>query len=153
MDAPGAARLSPEALDELATGALRAAGLRVTRPRLAVHRALAGLGGHRTADEVAAKVAGGGDTLARASVYNALEALGSAGLVMQASTGAGAALYEVATTWHHHFVCRRCGNVTDVPCAVGAKPCLDPRLAGDEVDEAEVIYRGVCADCQGRPST
>ena len=104
MDAPGAAGLSAEVLDERATGALRAAGLRVTRPRLAVHRGLARLGGHRTADEVATALVRAGDVLPRTSVYNALEALRMAGVVMQAGAGAGAALSEVATVWHPHCV-------------------------------------------------
>jgi Fe2+ or Zn2+ uptake regulation protein len=146
VDASGAGGLTV-APDERAAAALRTAGLRVTRPRLTVHRALAELGGHRTADEVSAALTAAGTDLPRTSVYNALEALRAAGLVMQAGTGAGAALYEVATRWHHHFVCRTCGEVTDVPCAVGSKPCLDPKLAGASVDEAEVIYRGVCRRC------
>lgn len=122
----------------------------MTRPRLAVHRSLAHLGGHRTADEVVGALVGAGEALPRTSVYNALEALRVAGLVLQAGAGAGAALYEVATTWHHHFVCRSCGEITDVACAVGAKPCLDPQLPGTEVDEAEVIYRGLCVNCHAQ---
>jgi Fe2+ or Zn2+ uptake regulation protein len=147
VDGSGTARLSA-GLDERAAGALRAAGLRVTRPRLAVHRALARLGGHRTAEEVMAALVEGGEALPRTSVYNALDALRAAGLVMQAGTGAGAALFEVASRWHHHFVCRKCGDVADVPCAIGAKPCLQPELADVDVDEAEVIYRGLCARCR-----
>lgn len=127
---------------------LTAAGLRATRPRLAVYRALADLGGHRSADEVAAALAQrDGVPPARASVYNTLEALVEAGLVLPADTGPGRARYEVGSRWHHHFVCRRCGQVTDVPCAVGAKPCLHPSVDVGEVDEAQVIYRGVCPAC------
>ena len=155
MDAPGAAGLanpSPTddqpATDERATAALRAAGRRVTRPRLAVYRALAALGGHRSADEVVAALRASGERLPRTSVYNALEALRGAGIVMQARADAGATLYEAAVTWHHHFVCRRCGSITDVPCATGEKPCLDPDIPGVEVDEAEVIYHGLCPRCR-----
>jgi Fur family ferric uptake transcriptional regulator len=126
---------------------LRAAGLRVTQPRLAVYRALSQLGGHRSVDEVVARLAGSGDPPVRMSVYNAIEALSGAGLVMAADTGSGRALYEVASTWHHHFVCRVCGRVIDVPCATGAKPCLTPNTAVGEVDEAQVIYRGRCPGC------
>ncbi len=147
MDAPGAADLSGERYDERAAVALRAAGLRVTRPRLAVHRALARLGGHRSADEVAAALRGA-DALPRTSVYNALEALRSAGVVIQAYAGTGAALYEAASEWHHHFVCRSCRAIIDVPCAVGVKPCIEPELPDVDVEEAEVIYRGVCARCR-----
>ena len=127
--------------------ALRGAGLRVTRPRAQVYDALARLGGHRTADDVAEAVAAAGQSLSRMSVYNALGAMRAAGLVMAADTGPGAALYEVATQWHHHFVCRSCGAVADVPCAEGYKPCLEATVPGAEIDEAQVIFRGTCADC------
>jgi Fe2+ or Zn2+ uptake regulation protein len=147
VDAPGTADLSAERYDERAAVALRAAGLRVTRPRLAVHRALAHLGGHRSADDVAATLDAAEASLPRTSVYNALEALRGAGVVKQMGAGTGAALYEVATDWHHHFVCRRCGDVADVPCPIGVKPCMKPEVPGAEVDEAEVIYRGLCPQC------
>jgi Fe2+ or Zn2+ uptake regulation protein len=161
VDAPGAAGLanpSPtprpiddrRAIDERATAALRAAGRRVTRPRLAVYRSLTALGGHRSAEDVVAALRAAGERLPRASVYNALEALRGAGVVMQARADAGAALYEAAATWHHHFVCRRCGSITDVPCATGTKPCLHPDLPGVEVDEAEVIYHGLCPQCRAQ---
>jgi len=127
--------------------ALRAAGLRVTRPRVQVYDTLARLGGHRTADDVAEAVAGAGQRLSRMSVYNALGAMRAAGLVMAADAGPGAALYEVATHWHHHFVCRSCGAVADVPCAEGHKPCLEATVPGADIDEAQVIFRGICADC------
>ncbi len=149
MDAAGPVALSAEQLDERATGALRAAGMRVTRPRLAVHRTLARLGGHRSADEVAAALEAAGEALPRTSVYNALDALRAAGVVMRASAGTAATLYESAAAWHHHFVCRSCGDIADVACAVGDKPCLRPELPGADIDEAEVIYRGLCASCRG----
>lgn len=155
MDAPGAAGVTtvtavttPSGPDERATAALRAAGRRVTRPRLAVYRTLAALGGHRSADEVAGALTAHHEPLPRTSVYNALEVLREAGVVMQARAGTGAALYEAAAVWHHHFVCRRCGSITDVPCQTGTKPCLHPDLPGVDVDEAEVIYHGVCSDCR-----
>jgi Fe2+ or Zn2+ uptake regulation protein len=162
VDVPGPAGLTaqspptpqtpstPPIADERATAALRAAGRRVTRPRLAVYRALATLGGHHSAEEVAGALADAGERLPRTSVYNALEALRGAGVVMQARADAGAALYEAAATWHHHFVCRRCGEISDVPCATGTKPCLHPDLPGIEVDEAEVIYHGLCARCRAQ---
>ena len=145
MDAAGPGRLTEER-DDLVGVALRAAGLRVTRPRLAVHRALASLGGHHSADEVAAVLDAGEVPLPRTSVYNALEALRAAGLVIQASARTGAALYEAATEWHHHFVCRGCGEITDVPCVGGLGPSLQAELPGAEIDE--VIYHGLCARCR-----
>lgn len=144
MDAPGAARLNRPDAERL-----RAAGVRVTRPRHAVYRALGELGGHRSADEVADHLAHGGERLPRTSVYNSLDVLRDAGLVMVADVGPGRALYEAADAWHHHFVCRRCGSVSDVGCVRGTKPCLDAELAGAVVDEAQVIFRGVCAVCAG----
>lgn len=126
---------------------LRRAGLRATGPRLAVADALRAMGGHHTADEVHAHLGRHGAALPRTSVYNALTTLADLGVVLRADVGPGAAVYEFAQTWHHHFVCRRCGQVSDVSCVVGTKPCL---TAGDqvgEVDEAQVIFRGVCRAC------
>lgn len=132
---------------------LQGAGLRATAPRLAVLDALLAAPGHHTADEVAALVAGTGTRVARMSIYNTLETLAAAGLILRADAGPGATLYELATVFHHHFVCRRCGAILDVPCATGRKPCLDVEIAGAAVDEAQIIFRGVCASCQGQSSS
>jgi Fe2+ or Zn2+ uptake regulation protein len=130
---------------------LQEAGLRVTRPRLTVVAALRELGGHRTADEVHAHLIKRDTALPRTSVYNSLVLLTDLGVLMRADVGPGAVVYELADTWHHHFVCRRCGSVRDVPCALGTPPCLSP--SGDEdvgqVDEAQVIFRGICRNCLG----
>lgn len=128
---------------------LREAGLRATRPRVLVLELLEHLGGHRSADEVSAALAEAGQPLPRASVYNVLHDLTEHGLAFSADAGPGRALYEIATHWHHHFVCRQCGSVTDVPCVVGEKPCLRPGdgLDAAEIDEAQVIFRGRCARC------
>lgn len=134
-------------LETAAKRRLRDAGMRITRPRLAVAAALDELGGHRTADDVHDRLRATGERLPRASVYNALAALVAAGVVMSADVGAGPAAYELATAWHHHFVCRRCGAVSDVDCVIGAKPCLTPVGEFGEVDEAQVIFRGVCLPC------
>jgi Fe2+ or Zn2+ uptake regulation protein len=126
---------------------LQQAGLRATRPRLAVTEALRAMGGHHTADEVHAHLVRHGIALPRTSVYNSLVTLADLGVVLRADVGPGAAVYEVADAWHHHFVCRRCGRVSDVSCLVGAKPCL---TAGDDVgriDEAQVVFRGTCRHC------
>lgn len=128
---------------------LRAAGLRATRPRLLVYQVLHELGGHRSADEIATLLSDRGESLPRASVYNVLADLAGAGLLMCADVGPGRALYEVSEVWHHHFVCRVCSVVLDVPCLTGRKPCLDPpaSLPGT-VDEAQVLFRGVCNRCR-----
>ncbi len=128
-------------------GRLRSAGLRATRPRLAVTEALRAMGGHHTADEVHAHLVEHGTSLPRTSVYNALVALSELGVVLRADVGPGAAVYEYAESWHHHFVCQRCGRVTDVTCLIGAKPCLTAGHDVGRVDEAQVIFRGICHDC------
>jgi Fe2+ or Zn2+ uptake regulation protein len=127
---------------------LREAGLRATRPRLAVYRALDSLGGHRSADEIYDRVLSSGEQLSRASVYNSLAALADAGLVLHADAGPGRALYETTTVWHHHAVCRICGQVSDVSCVTGSKPCLSTGDEWGQIDEAQIIFRGVCSACE-----
>ena len=126
---------------------IRDAGLKATRPRVLIYGLLQDAVGHHTADEVAGLVTESGQQLPRASVYNVLDDLARVDLVMCADRGPGTAIYEVADTWHHHFVCRVCGEVTDVPCAIGSKPCLDADVPGAVIDEAQIIFRGVCASC------
>lgn len=127
---------------------LHAAGLRATRPRVAVLEALGEDRGHRSAEELLAILATRQVRLARASVYNVLDDLVATGLVMLADAGPGRALYEVANEWHHHFVCRRCQRVIDVPCESGSRPCLEATVPGAVIDEAQVILRGLCAACR-----
>jgi Fur family ferric uptake transcriptional regulator len=129
---------------------LRAAGLRATRPRLLVLRFLREQGGHHSADDITAALAAAGEPMLRGSIYNVLGSLVDSGLVVVADAGPGRTLYEAGDGWHHHFVCRACGTILDVPCVVGAKPCLDAGLVGAEVDEAQVIFRGRCPSCAAR---
>lgn len=126
---------------------VREAGLRATRPRVLVLATLRRVGGHRTADDVLSFLNEADASLSRGTVYKVLNDLAAAELVMQADHGPGATLYEIADEWHHHFVCRSCGVVIDIPCYVGSKPCLDTDLPGAEVDEAQVIVRGRCPVC------
>jgi Fur family ferric uptake transcriptional regulator len=129
---------------------LRAAGLRVTGPRLAVLAALADRG-HSDAEtvrSVAHEQLGGVSTQA---VYDVLRAFTEAGLVRRIEPAGSPALFETRTgDNHHHIVCRGCGTVADIDCTVGAAPCLEPSSAppGFLVDEAEVTFWGVCTDCQ-----
>ena len=134
---------------------LREAGLRVTAARLAVLDAIPP-GSHLDADQVATKVR---DRLGRVStqaVYDVLRALTDAGLLRRVEIpGSPAARYE---RWlhdnHHHLVCRSCGTVSDVACATGDAPCLVPTdPAGYAVDEAEVIYWGLCPACRTSEGT
>jgi Fe2+ or Zn2+ uptake regulation protein len=126
---------------------IRNAGLRATKPRVLIYDLLREAGGHRTADEVAGLAVDSGRRLPRASVYNVLDDLSRVDLAMRADRGPGTAIYEVAETWHHHFVCRGCGSVTDVPCVIGSKPCLDADVPGAVIDEAQIIFRGICSSC------
>ena len=126
---------------------LTAAGLRVTRARLEVLGLLEELGGHRSADELVAAFRARGTTRPRATVYHVLGALERASLVLVADAGPGRTLYEAATHWHHHLVCRSCGAIVDVACASATKPCLEPDLPGALVEEAQVIFRGLCPAC------
>ena len=128
---------------------LRGAGVRATAPRVAVYEALRDAGGHHGVDHIVALVDRRGKRLSRMTVYNVVGDLREAGLVMCADVGPGLALYEVNDVWHHHFVCRDCGEVSDVPCVKGKKPCLVPAAPpGASVDEAQVIFRGLCRNCQ-----
>lgn len=126
---------------------LREAGLRVTRPRLAVLETLGELGGHRSADELVAALRDRGRPLPRSSVYNVLDDLSARGLVMRAELGPGRERFEAGTAWHHHLVCRACGSIVDVPCPAGRRPCLQPELTGARIERAEVVYHGLCPAC------
>lgn len=77
-----------------------------------------------------------------------MEKLAAAGLVWQADVGPGATRYEIGQGWHHHFVCRTCGSLVDVPCQADS-PCLQPDPGLDlQIDRAQIIFRGTCADCR-----
>jgi Fur family transcriptional regulator, stress-responsive regulator len=131
---------------------LRSVGLRVTRPRLAVLEVL-GEGGHLEVDEIARRVRIRLDSVSTQAVYDVLGALSRAGLARRIEPAGSAALFEARTgDNHHHVVCRGCGAVGDVDCAVGAKPCLEPNVTnGFAIDEAEVTYWGLCPTCQTLP--
>ena len=127
---------------------LRRAGLRVTEQRVCV---LTQVRRHQHADA---------ETLVRATreqlgkvstqaVYDVLGALADAGIVRRIEPAGKPALFEVDIhDNHHHVVCRECGRIEDVPCAAGRRPCLDaPDTHGFVIDEAEVVYWGICARC------
>jgi Fur family transcriptional regulator, stress-responsive regulator len=133
------------------TELLRSAGLRVTRPRLAVLDVLRD-GGHLEVDEIAHRVRSRLDSVSTQAVYDVLGALSRAGLARRIEPAGSPALYEARVgDNHHHLVCRGCGVIADVDCAVGRAPCLDANNAhGFEVDEAEVTFWGLCPGCQAR---
>lgn len=137
---------------------LREHGLQVTAQRLAVIRALA-KHPHATADEIAADVRVQIGAISKQAVYDALTTFGEKGLLRRIQPAGSVARYETRVgDNHHHLICRGCGMMADVDCAVGEKPCLSPPLpaaacvktAGFEIDEAEVIYWGTCAACRVR---
>jgi Fe2+ or Zn2+ uptake regulation protein len=136
------------------TALLRGAGLRVTRPRLAVLRALRAAP-HSDAQHVAHVVRSDIGGVSVQAVYDVLHALAAAGLVRRVEPAGSSALFELRVgDNHHHIVCRVCGTATDVDCAVGSAPCLDPsQTHGFLLDEAEVTFWGVCPGCQAAAST
>jgi len=132
---------------------LRRAGLRVTRPRLSVLRVLAAHP-HADADTIVTAAHAQHATLSPQTVYGVLDALTSVGIARRIEPAGAPALFELRVgDNHHHLVCRTCGAVADVDCAVGAAPCLSPSdAAGFVVDEAEVVFWGLCSVCQGQDS-
>lgn len=128
---------------------LREHGLHVTAQRLAVLRA-ASTHPHSTADEVTEVVRDEIGSISRQAVYDSLGLLVDKGLLRRIQPAGSSARFEHRVgDNHHHLICRGCGTIVDVDCAVGERPCL---TAADDVgfviDEAEVIYWGHCPDCR-----
>jgi Fur family ferric uptake transcriptional regulator len=130
---------------------LRQRGIQVTAQRLAVLRAVAGHA-HITADAVAEVVRGEIGAISLQSVYDALGVLVAEGLLRRIQPAGSPARFEHRVgDNHHHLICRICGRVVDVDCAVGLAPCLKAvDNKGYEIDEAEVVYWGRCPDCRAR---
>jgi Fur family ferric uptake transcriptional regulator len=132
---------------------LRGADLRVTRPRLAVLTAVF----DRPHADTGSLIETVRDDLGEVSpqaVYDVLRALTDAGLVRRIEPAGSVARYEsrVADN-HHHVICRSCGAIADVDCAVGDTPCLTAsETNGFTIDEAEVIYWGTCPSCADAPN-
>ena len=127
---------------------LRTAQLRVTRPRVAVLEAVHSHP-HADTDTIFGAVRTGLPEVSRQAVYDVLHALTAAGLVRRIQPSGSVARYEARVgDNHHHVVCRSCGVIGDVDCAVGEAPCLTPsEHNGFVLDEAEVVYWGLCPDC------
>jgi Fe2+ or Zn2+ uptake regulation protein len=127
---------------------LREAGLRVTASRLAAYEAVVALP-HCSADDVTASVRRQLGTASTQGVYDALRMLVEQGLLRRIEPAGSPARYEARTgDNHHHVVCRSCGVVGDVDCAVNAAPCLEASdTHGFVIDEAEVTYWGLCPSC------
>ncbi len=129
--------------------ALRAAGMRVTAPRLAVLD-IVRASPHLTADDVVRRVTDRLGALSVQGAYDVLAALTGAGLLRRIEPAGSPARFETRVADnHHHVVCRQCGSTADIDCAVGRAPCLDPAdAAGFLIDEAEVTWWGTCPACQ-----
>ena len=127
---------------------LREHGLHITAQRLAVLRAVPD-GAHRTADDIYNAVRREIGAISRQAVYDALAALTDKGLFRRMQPAGSPARYENRVgDNHHHLVCRSCGRMVDVDCAVGHTPCLTAADdAGYQIDEAEVTYWGQCPEC------
>ncbi len=142
----GKTRTVPSPAD--AESLLREAALRVTRPRLAVLTAVHERP-HADTDAIISAVRTELAAVSHQAVYNVLRALTDAGLVRRIQPAGSVARYELRVgDNHHHVVCRRCGAIADVDCAVSETPCL---TASDDngyvIDEAEVVYWGHCPTC------
>ena len=127
---------------------LRDAGLRVTRPRVAVIAALS-QAPHSEVDRIAADVRAELGAVSTQAVYDVLRALTDAGLARRIEPAGSPALFELRVgDNHHHVVCRQCGAIADVECAHGSAPCLTASNDhGFAIDEAEVTYWGICLNC------
>jgi Fe2+ or Zn2+ uptake regulation protein len=127
---------------------LRGIGLRVTRPRVAVLTVVYAHP-HADTDSIISAVREDMPEVSHQAVYDSLRVMTAAGLVRRIQPSGSVARYEARVgDNHHHVVCRSCGVVEDVDCAVGEAPCL---IASDDrgyaIDEAEVIYWGLCSSC------
>jgi Fur family ferric uptake transcriptional regulator len=127
---------------------LRGAGLRVTQPRVAVLSALADAP-HADVETIAVTTRTALGAVSTQAVYDVLRALTEAGLARRIEPAGSPARFELRVgDNHHHVVCRVCGSIADVDCAVGERPCLTASEAhGFVIDEAEVTYWGICPDC------
>jgi Fur family transcriptional regulator, stress-responsive regulator len=128
---------------------LRGAGLRVTAARVAILETVRA-GDHLDVESIATGVRGRVGHVSTQAVYEALHALTAVGLVQRIEPEGSPARFEGRVgDNHHHLVCRRCGKITDVDCAVGHAPCLEPiSAAGYQVEQADVTYWGVCPECR-----
>jgi Fur family ferric uptake transcriptional regulator len=133
---------------------LRHAGLRVTRPRTAVLSAVHDHP-HADTDSIIGVVRRDYGDVSHQAVYDVLRALTATGLVRRIQPTGSLARYEARVgDNHHHVVCRSCGDIVDVDCAVGEAPCLTASdVAGYAIDEAEVIYWGRCPECMASPGS
>ncbi|OBG84563.1 transcriptional repressor [Mycobacterium sp. NS-7484] len=132
---------------------LRSADMRVTRPRVSVLHAVFAHP-HADTDTIIRAVREELPEVSHQAVYDSLHALTAAQLVRRIQPSGSVARYESRIgDNHHHVVCRSCGAIADVDCAAGSAPCLTASTDhGFEIDEAEVIYWGLCPECSTAPT-
>jgi Fe2+ or Zn2+ uptake regulation protein len=135
-------------MESTLSAALRERGQRVTPQRLVVARVLDELRRHATAEMVFGEVSARMPGVSLPTVYATLELLEELGLVARVASEGGAIVYDPRTEEHHHLVCRRCGAIVDVDADVQtAAVVAAARTAGFAPDSAQVVVRGLCADC------
>lgn len=129
---------------------LRRARLRLTAPRTTVLEVLENEGKHQDAEFIVTAARQRLGTLSRQAVYDNLNALAAAGIIRRIEPAGRPALYETRVgDNHHHLICRQCHATVDIDCAMGLAPCLTPTdNHGFVIDEAEVVYWGLCPSCQ-----
>jgi len=129
---------------------LRDAGLQVTAQRMAIAKAVS-LHPHATTEEIADAVRANIGSISRQAVYDTLDAFVEKSLIRRIQPAGSVARYEDRVgDNHHHLVCRSCALMFDIDCAVGETPCLTvDDDHGFEIDEAEVVYWGLCPSCRG----
>ena len=129
---------------------MRAVGLKLTPQRFAVLDFLVRSREHPTADQISAALNRRFPRASRATIYNTLNALRDAGLVHEVYMDDAVARFDANLDQHHHFVCRICDRLEDVPFdAVGELPARKLER-GQMVENYEIVMRGVCAACQKR---
>ena len=128
---------------------LRSASMRVTRPRIATLMAVEAIP-HADTHTVTATVRARIGKVSTQAVYDVLKALTDAGLVRRIEPEGSPARYERRVgDNHHHLMCRRCGVIVDVDCAVGLAPCMGAgNDQGFEINEVEITYWGICPECR-----
>ncbi|HJX48346.1 MAG TPA: Fur family transcriptional regulator [Gaiellaceae bacterium] len=133
---------------------LRERGLRVTAQRLAVLRAVSAEP-HVTADAVAETVRAEIGSISLQAVYDVLSAFVDVDMVRRIQPAGSPARFEARVgDNHHHVICRICGRMADVDCAVGSAPCVTAADGkGYEIDEAEIVYWGRCPECLSQVRT
>jgi Fe2+ or Zn2+ uptake regulation protein len=140
--------MSTSVMETSLAAALRTRGQRVTPQRLVVARVLEQVNRHVTAEAVHREVLERVPGVSLPTVYATLDLLEELDLVHRVATGGGSVVYDPRTDDHHHLVCRGCGAIVDVEGEVDPSGVMAAaRAAGLQVDQAEVLVRGLCADC------